>query len=141
MKENNIKEQFIDLRAKGTSYSKIAGKLNVSKKTLITWGKEFRTEIHNLKGIEIEALREKYHLNNELRLEIFGKMLDNIRKELDKRDLSGIPTVKLLVIFIKYLNYARTEDFDLYFKFRQGFNEIDLGNSMNGNQNYTKITP
>ncbi|MBT2601832.1 hypothetical protein ABWK46_13160 [Peribacillus frigoritolerans] len=41
------KAQFIELRAKEVPYEKIAQELEVSKPTLIKWGRELETEISN----------------------------------------------------------------------------------------------
>ena len=40
-----IKEQFIDLRAKGYSFDKIAKELGKAKQTLIDWSKDLQEEI------------------------------------------------------------------------------------------------
>jgi len=43
MKENKheLKQRFIEMRAKDISYDKISKELGVSKQTLINWSKEF----------------------------------------------------------------------------------------------------
>ena len=51
-----LKSQFVELRAKGWSYVKIARKLKVSKNTLANWGAELEGEIASLKAMELEAL-------------------------------------------------------------------------------------
>ena len=52
----SIKQEFIELRAKGWSFDKIAKKLGKAKQTLIDWSKELQDEIANRKAIELEAL-------------------------------------------------------------------------------------
>ena len=59
MKEQEIKTGFVELRAKGWSYDRIAQELKVSKQTLIIWSKELACEIANLKAIELETLPGK----------------------------------------------------------------------------------
>ena len=51
-----IKQQFIQLRAKGYSFDKIAKELGKAKQTLIDWSKEFQEEIANVKASELESL-------------------------------------------------------------------------------------
>ena len=46
------KEKFIELRAKGWSFDKIAKELGKAKQTLINWSKELEDEIDNLKALE-----------------------------------------------------------------------------------------
>lgn len=115
MKDSSIKEAFIERRAQGWSFDRIAGELNVSKQTLIDWSREFEIEISNLRAIELEALQEKYFLTKQKRLELFGIRLDAITKELDKRDFNNVSTEKLLEIFLKYNTALRTELVEIRF--------------------------
>ena len=46
------KRQFVELRAKGCSYAKIADELGVSKGTLARWNAELESDIARLKAIE-----------------------------------------------------------------------------------------
>ncbi len=101
MKDQETKQRFVDLRARGWSFAKIAIVLNTSKQTLISWSKEMSLEISNLRALELEALQEKYYLVKEKRIELFGERLKAIKGELDKRDLTAIPTEKLFDIFFK----------------------------------------
>ena len=50
MYDTATKAQFIDLRARGWSYDKIARHTGISKTTLLTWGREFAADIENLKA-------------------------------------------------------------------------------------------
>jgi DNA-binding XRE family transcriptional regulator len=98
MKKVKKTDKFIELRAEGLSYADIAKKLDVSKQTLITWSKEFKLEIKNAKAINFDALFRKYTVAKEKRIEVFGERLENVLAELDKRDLSKVPTEKLFKI-------------------------------------------
>ena len=81
MENQKTKEQFIQLRAQGVSYSNISKEIGKSKQTLIDWGKELEEEIRNLKAIELEAIYEKYFLLKEARLQSFGIITQRIRKD------------------------------------------------------------
>jgi len=59
MKDEETIARFIHLRAQGLSFARIATELNVSKPTLINWGRQFQFEIQNLRSVETEALAEK----------------------------------------------------------------------------------
>ena len=102
MENHKTKEQFIQLRAQGVSYSNISKEIGKSKQTLIDWGKELEEEIRHLKAIELEAIYEKYFLLKEARLQSFGIVTQRIRQEIESRDFSDIPTEKLLDLFLKY---------------------------------------
>jgi transposase len=50
MENHKTKEQFIQLRAQGVSYSNISKEIGKSKQTLIDWGKELEEQIRHLKA-------------------------------------------------------------------------------------------
>lgn len=110
------KQRFIELRARGWSFDKIAKELGKAKQTLIDWSKELEEEIANYKALELEALYEAYYLHKENRLRTFGAMLTKIKEEVDSRDLSDVPTDKLLDLFLKYNNQIKEEIVEPRFK-------------------------
>jgi len=105
----DTKQRFIELRAKSWSFDKIAKELGKAKQTLIDWSKELQDEIANCKALELEALYESYYLLKENRLQTFGAMLTKIKEEALKRDLSDVPTDKLLDLLLKYENQVKDE--------------------------------
>lgn len=96
MKSLDLKRQFIELRAKDESFANIAKKLNVSKLTLIKWSRELSDELSQAKAIELDALQKEYYASKRHRLIVLGKRLQKVREELDGRDLSDIPTERLI---------------------------------------------
>ena len=56
MKTKDEKEKFIELRASGLSFDKIASMLNISKPVLISWSVEFQKEIKNLEYFRYQAI-------------------------------------------------------------------------------------
>ena len=109
METVKVKQRFIELRAKGYSYEKIAKEMGKAKQTLIDWGTELQEEIANLKAMELEELYTKYFLLKEQRLQTFGELLEKIKKEALSRELSSLPTDKLLELLLKYENHINTE--------------------------------
>ncbi len=101
MKDPATKEQFVELRAQGVSFAVIAERLGVAKSTLITWSKEAENDIGNLRQIYAEAMREKYRMGAERRVEIFAKQLDSVEGELAKRDMATVPTERLFDMLLK----------------------------------------
>lgn len=97
-----LKEQFVELRAEGRSYTDIATALNVSKPTLLNWSRELEREIANAKTLRLDALFEKYLVGKAARVETFGKKLQAILTELDKRDLAHVKTSLLLKMALDY---------------------------------------
>jgi IS30 family transposase len=117
------KEKFIELRAKGWSFDRIAKELGRAKQTLIDWSKDLQEEIANRKALELEALYETYYLQRESRLQMFGVMLTKIKKEVESRDLSDVPTDKLLELFLKYNNQVKEEIVEPIYKSSQELTE------------------
>ena len=109
MKNANEKERFVELRAEGRSYADIAVALKVSKPTLIAWGKELQKDILNARTLRMDELFEKYAVAKAKRVEVFGKRLEAIMTELDKRDLSDCLTPTLLALALKYGEFMKDE--------------------------------
>ena len=124
MTETDVKQRFIQLRAQNWSFDKIAQELGKAKQTLIDWSKELQDEIANLKAVELEGLYEKYYLLKEARLQTFGEMLTKIKTEVEQRDLSDVPTDKLLELLLKYNNLIKVEVIEPTYKTSE---EIDYG--------------
>jgi transcriptional regulator len=119
MELTESKQRFIELRAKGWSVDKIAKELDKAKQTLINWSKELQDEIANIKALELELLYETYYLQRENRLQTFGTMLTKIKKEVESRDLSDVPTDKLLDLFLKYNSQVKEEIIEPIYKSSQ----------------------
>ena len=119
----DTKERFIELRAKGWSFDKIAKETGKAKQTLIDWSKDLQDEIANRKALELEALYESYYLMRENRLQTFGVMLTKIKTEVERRDLSDVPTDKLLELLLKYSNQVKEEIVEPIYKSSQEIKE------------------
>ena len=126
METSNIKERFIELRAQGYSFDRIAKELGKAKQTLIDWSKDLQEEIANRKALELEALYEKYYLLKEVRLQTFGEMINKIKAEVVKRDLSDVPTEKLLELLLKYNSQVKEEIVEPIYKSSQEIKEERL---------------
>jgi hypothetical protein len=116
METVGTKQKFIELRAQGYSYDKIATKLKKSKQALIDWNNEYKEEIANRKALELEALQEQFFLLKEHRLRAFGETLQKIKKEIDKRTLKDVSTDKLLDLYTKYYLLLKEEIVEPVFK-------------------------
>lgn len=110
------KEKFIELRAKGWTFDKIAKELHRRKATLIDWSKELESEIANRKAIELEVLYEKHYLLKEQRIEKLGNLLNKIINEIDNRNLKDIPTDKLFDLLLKYNKEIKEEMIEPVYK-------------------------
>jgi len=104
-----LKTRFIELRAKGLSYARIARELKVAKGTLASWNQELSEEIASLKAVQLEELYEKYYLVRAGRIELIGSQMKKLVKELQKRDFAEISTEKLLDLVLRYFETLKAE--------------------------------
>ena len=105
----DLKAQFVELRARGHSYSRIAKRLKVAKGTLANWSREMEADIASLKAMELEALQESFFMLKEGRIRLLGGQLKAIQAELKKRDLSTVETGKLLELMLKTYEALQAE--------------------------------
>lgn len=100
MKTIEDKQRFVELRAKGLSFERIAEELKVSKPTLIKWSEELFHEVQEAEFYELENLLENYKLMRKQRFENYCKLLSSALAELESRAAAGklqeVPTEKLL---------------------------------------------
>jgi len=124
MKDIETKERFIELRARGMSFNAIAKELKTSKATLIDWSKELELQISNLRTMELEVLQDQYYASKQKRLELFGKKLEAIRTELEKRDLKDVPTEKLFDLLAKYGTILKDEETPVCFSMKSTLEDV-----------------
>lgn len=104
MENMEVKEKFIELRAKGNSLQSIADNLGVTKQTLITWGKTLEVELRNQKALEYDALITKYEITRESKLKVYMELMNKIVDQVKDRDLSDLSTEKLYLLYFKIRN-------------------------------------
>jgi len=107
--KNELKSQFIEMRAKGLSIRAIAKELQLAPQTISNWHVELEEELERMKAIELEAMHEAFHLLKAHRLRKLGSQLSAIEEEICKRELSDVPTEKLMDLQIKFLDELRKE--------------------------------
>jgi plasmid maintenance system antidote protein VapI len=108
---NKVKLRIIELRAEGLSYAKIAEALKISKQTALEIVRDNKDEVTSLQAMEMEALFDAEKINLRGRVEQLSSLQARLREELAKRDLSKIPTDKLIALFIKTNQALKDEVF------------------------------
>jgi hypothetical protein len=98
MKDQEIVQQFIELRSQGVSFSRIASKLAVAKSTLILWSRQHQHLIQNLRAIEWEDFVDRVLASKQERLQAASEQLRRLDAELARRDVASIPTPRLLTM-------------------------------------------
>lgn len=102
LKTNETRERFIQLRAKGLSYSSIAKQIKVSKSTCSNWEKELKDQISQLKSDRLDDLYQEYGMLKEARIASIGKVLNKIDQAIDEADFSMMTPSQLLDFRLKY---------------------------------------
>lgn len=109
MKPQEIKQEYIRLRAEGRAYSYIADKLHISKSTCTKWEKELGAGIAQLKREELNTLYDAYHMKKEARIKKLGDTLEKVETALDAIDLQEVAPEKLLDFKLKYTEALQKE--------------------------------
>ena len=97
--------KFVELRARGYSYDKIAEETGISKPTLLKWSTDYSRELKEAEHFEMNSLLSQYGVMRQSRVQVFSSMLGKALQELNKRaeenDYSEVPTDKLLKITLE----------------------------------------
>lgn len=102
--------QFVELRAEGLSFAKIAERLHVAKSTLQEWDRELAADIAERRDEREEEIYHLYGLSREARLRRMGETLNRINSALDEKDLSEMSADRLLAMKLQY-EKALKEDY------------------------------
>lgn len=97
----SIKLRVVELRADGVSYSQIAEQLSIAKQTAVNIAKEKIDEIGTLRAIEVEATFKAQQINRDGRISQLSILHNRLREEIERRDLSELPTKDLVTLFLK----------------------------------------
>jgi orotate phosphoribosyltransferase-like protein len=90
-KDPEIVERFVELRAQGWTFARIAAELKTSQPTLISWSQKHQHRISNLRAIEMEELAEAARLSRRHFISSLAEDERRLREELARRDSQGHP--------------------------------------------------
>jgi len=98
-------EKFIELRARGFSFDRIAEELQVSKPVLLKWSGELSFRIKEAQYYELENLLNQYKLMRIQRAEVVSEALSSALQELKERATGNkfktLQTEKLVDLVLK----------------------------------------
>ena len=109
MNNTETKAKFIDLRANGASYRKIASELDISISTCSSWEKELKDTIADKKAERLNELYTAYAMTKEARIKAIGDTVKRLQASVDQLDLSTLPPEKLLDLNLKYRQALQSE--------------------------------
>lgn len=114
--EKDTERKIIELRAQGKSYATIASETGVAKQTAIDACKRNKEEIATLHALEIDELHETQRVTYKERITALSSLTQRIREEIDRRDLTQVPTEKLIDLYIKQASALKDELIEPSFK-------------------------
>lgn len=85
----------------------------LANKPLIDWGKKFTDEIANVRALDLDNIQEQYYLTKRQRIELLGDLLQKVKGELEKRDLSQVKTKDLVKIFSSLVEQTKSEETEI----------------------------
>lgn len=114
--DRDTERKIIQLRAMGKSYSTIAKEAEVAKQTAVDTCKRCKEEIATLSALEIEELHETQRVGYSERITALSTLMQRVRAEIDKRDLSDVSTDKLIDLYLKQSAALKEELIEPSFK-------------------------
>lgn len=109
MKSTEQKAQFIELRAQGQSFSKIAEALHISKSTCSAWEEELEEQITDRERERLQELYSLYSMHKQGRITRLGETIAQIDAAIAQKDLTELPADKLLELKLKYQKELNAE--------------------------------
>ena len=98
MKDQEVVNKFIELRANGWSFTRIAAELGVAKTTLVDWSRKLRFDIHNRRALAIEDLHDRTLGTVQHRVAGLAEKLARVEEELRQRGLKEMSTGQLYAL-------------------------------------------
>ena len=95
MQDQETQNKFIELRAQGWSFARIATELGVHRNTLINWSRKFQFQIQNLKALQSEAFFEECFGRRDNRWKLLADSLQRLEAEISRRDLADLSLGRL----------------------------------------------
>jgi len=114
MVDTETNEKFIELRAAGLSFDRIAKELNISKPTAIKMSRKLRAQIEQLQFINLEAMAERYKALKQERIQTLGKMLEKVDTALEAADFAKIHPERLVDLKLKLADRIQAEFSDSF---------------------------
>ena len=101
MIDANTKLKIVELRARDYSIKRIADELGIAKQTVVDALQDMKEQVATLRAINLDELYESQAITAEARIRNLSSLTQRIKEELDGRDLTDVPTDKLIDLYIK----------------------------------------
>lgn len=101
--------RILELRAMGKSYATIANELKIGKQTAIDVCRRYREKLSTLEAVALERLYEEQRITATERITAIASLMKKEREEIERRDLSAVPTEKLIDLYLKSASALKSE--------------------------------
>jgi hypothetical protein len=108
MHSPETRTEFLKLRARGWSFSRIGLQLRVSKPTLIAWSRQCAPQIRDLKDAEKQKLQQDLQATRNHEIERLTALIKACQQELFSRQVKAF-TTETLEAQIKKMSQLREE--------------------------------
>ena len=102
MYDDQTKQHFLELRSQGHSLPRIAKDLQVSRRVLVDWNRQFRHDLRALRAAELEALHERLLASHEADVAALAGVQKKLLAILPERELVGLRTSQILSFYLRY---------------------------------------
>jgi hypothetical protein len=79
--------QFLNLRAQGWSFARIADHLHVSKPTLLAWNRKHQTKLESIKANQERSAQQALQVSDRHELQTLSTFYNALRREVISRTL------------------------------------------------------
>ena|ERR1044071_6318473 len=115
MHSPELKQKFVERRAQGHSFTRIASELGVARSTLQEWSRALRFQIQNRRALELDDLQDRLLGPRQARAQGFAEKLARVENELRNRDLAGVSTARLFSLADSLRRQIERETADVTF--------------------------
>lgn len=105
----SVKLRAIELRADGLSFERISKELSIAKQSAVDIIKENAEQVDTLRAVAVEATYEANQLNRAGRINQLVALHNRLREEIERRDLTDLPTKDLVTLFLKTSDTLKAE--------------------------------
>ena len=108
-------QKFVERRAQGWSFTRIASELNVARSTLFEWSRKFRFDLQNRTALELDDLQDRLLGSRQARAARLNERLARIESELNQRTLADVSTARLITLAEQLRRQMQRELSDVVF--------------------------
>jgi hypothetical protein len=107
MYNNDIRNRFIEHRARGISLDKVTSLLGISRTTAVEWNRKYKARVADLRALQYEAVLQRAGADYERDVHLAMAQLNRIREVLARRKVEHLSTEYLYNL--EAMAFARME--------------------------------